>query len=252
MNEKKTIENEFGKFFYLPHYIALKNYLFNYRMRKNMVQSAFFNYFGRNFKKEFIIADIGPGVSPVSPVLNKTLFVELEDKAIELMKKEKLNVIKGDITKLPLKNNSINAIVCSEVLEHVPDYESGLKEIARVLKTKGAAIITVPIHQKYWKDDDDFVGHLRRFNPSTLHKDIESAGLKVVIRKPIGSLLERWLTWIMIRVARTKDISEMKDSGVSFMVYRLTNEFLFQLIRVSNLINSENNSSIIMFVAAKN
>lgn len=45
---------------------------------------------------------------------------------------------------LPFKNNSLDAVVCFEVLEHAKDYFAILTEIKRVLKPKGEALITIP------------------------------------------------------------------------------------------------------------
>ena len=45
---------------------------------------------------------------------------------------------------LPFADNSFNQVICSEVLEHVPNYQMMLKEINRVLKQGGWAILQVP------------------------------------------------------------------------------------------------------------
>lgn len=49
-----------------------------------------------------------------------------------------------DICRLSLKDQSVDGLVCLEVLEHVPDYPVALAEFARVLKPGGQLIITVP------------------------------------------------------------------------------------------------------------
>jgi 2-polyprenyl-3-methyl-5-hydroxy-6-metoxy-1,4-benzoquinol methylase len=52
--------------------------------------------------------------------------------------------IKGEIDKLGLPEESFDRIVCTEVLEHIPEPEPVLREIARLLKRSGRAVITVP------------------------------------------------------------------------------------------------------------
>jgi SAM-dependent methyltransferase len=52
--------------------------------------------------------------------------------------------IKGEIDKLGLPAASFDRIVCTEVLEHIPDPHVVLREIARLLKPTGRAVITVP------------------------------------------------------------------------------------------------------------
>jgi SAM-dependent methyltransferase len=51
----------------------------------------------------------------------------------------------GDVQHLPYPDGSFDAIVCSHVLEHVPDDRAALREIRRVLKRDGWAILMVPV-----------------------------------------------------------------------------------------------------------
>ena len=50
----------------------------------------------------------------------------------------------GDGAQLPFRDGSFDGLVCSEVLEHVHDDASVVREIARVLKPGGVAALTVP------------------------------------------------------------------------------------------------------------
>ncbi len=250
--KENKIENEFGKFFYTDSYIKLKNYLFNYLFRKHQIKKSFFKYFRNNIlEKNFIIADIGSGISPISPLIEKTVFIELEKEAVDFLKKMNMNAMKGDITNLNLKNNSFDVIICSEVLEHVKDYRRGIAEMYRVVKKYGGIIITVPTHDFYWKDDDEFVGHFRRFNPEILQKNLEEAGFKVLLRKPVGSKLERHLTWLIVKIARTNKSKSLRINKLKLIIFYLINNFLFNLIKIANAFTSEKNSSIILFVVKK-
>ena len=49
-----------------------------------------------------------------------------------------------DITRLSLPDNSVDIVISSEVLEHVPQIEKASREIARVLKPGGCHYFTVP------------------------------------------------------------------------------------------------------------
>ena len=52
----------------------------------------------------------------------------------------------GDATALRFADASLDAILCLDVLEHVPDFRAALREFARTLKPGGALLLTVPWH----------------------------------------------------------------------------------------------------------
>ena len=53
-------------------------------------------------------------------------------------------VIRGSVTDLPFPAKSFNTVISNCVLEHIPEIDKGLQEIARVLKRGGRLMITVP------------------------------------------------------------------------------------------------------------
>ncbi|OIO68731.1 MAG: hypothetical protein COW19_05520 [Zetaproteobacteria bacterium CG12_big_fil_rev_8_21_14_0_65_55_1124] len=59
-------------------------------------------------------------------------------------KLQALRFLSGDIFNLPLPDASVDIIVSSEVVEHLPDPTPALMEMARVLKPGGYAMVTTP------------------------------------------------------------------------------------------------------------
>jgi SAM-dependent methyltransferase len=55
----------------------------------------------------------------------------------------KLDIV-SDITDIPRPNESFDAILCAEVLEHVPDPIKVIAELSRLLKAGGKLILTAP------------------------------------------------------------------------------------------------------------
>lgn len=53
--------------------------------------------------------------------------------------------VKADITDLPLSDDSFDVILCSHVLEHVVDDRKAMRELYRVLRPGGWALLLVPI-----------------------------------------------------------------------------------------------------------
>jgi hypothetical protein len=60
-----------------------------------------------------------------------------------------------DITAIPLKDESVDLIICNHVLEHIPDDKLAMSELFRVLKRGGKAILQVPIAEKLEKTIED-------------------------------------------------------------------------------------------------
>ena len=102
--------------------------------------------------------------------------------------------IKLDIHQMPFEKNSFDVVLCNHVLEHVRDDIQAMREIARVLKPGGFAILQVPffhpvpektfsdttvtdrkMREKMFGQDD----HVRRYG-SDYAQRIEEAGLKPV------------------------------------------------------------------------
>ena len=82
---------------------------------------------------------------------------------------------------LPFADNTFDKVICSEVLEHIPDYRAVLAEIERVLKPGGIFGVSVPRffpEWVCWKISDAYHamegGHIRIFRADHLKRDIES------------------------------------------------------------------------------
>jgi len=78
--------------------------------------------------------------------------------------------IVGDVHQLPLKDNSVSAILCNSVLEHLYNPTKAVKEIYRVLKPGGRLLLYThfiyPYHARkgvykdYYRFTEDAFGHL--------------------------------------------------------------------------------------------
>lgn len=57
-------------------------------------------------------------------------------------------MVHADITRLPFAEETFHAILCVHVLEHIPGDRQALRELARVLKPGGWAILQVPLDER--------------------------------------------------------------------------------------------------------
>jgi len=64
--------------------------------------------------------------------------------------------VKMDVTVIPFPADCFDVILCSHVLEHVPDDRKAMRELVRVLKPEGWAAILVPCFPERGKTFEDF------------------------------------------------------------------------------------------------
>lgn len=66
------------------------------------------------------------------------------------------HVQKIDVLDIPYNDNTFDLIICNHVLEHIPNDWIAMKELGRVLKKGGQAILQVPISNNSAKTFEDF------------------------------------------------------------------------------------------------
>ncbi len=158
----------------------------------------------------------------------------------------------ADITKLPFKNECFDLVICSEVLEHIPDHKTAAKELLRVLKTGKNLAVSVPRYfpeKICWCLSDEYFnanqGHIRIYKKKQLTRMIEAEGsfcfsshfshsihtpywwLKCLVgpnRKdvPLVNLYHRLLTWDIMKkpaVIRFTDRLLNPVMGKSLVLY---------------------------------
>jgi len=61
-----------------------------------------------------------------------------------------------DVQKIALPDESAGTVVCCEVFEHITDPQSAIREIYRILKPGGTAIISSPMHYHIHEEPHDY------------------------------------------------------------------------------------------------
>jgi len=85
------------------------------------------------------------------------------------------HLVSGSVTSLPFEDGLFDKVMCSEVLEHVPDDSAAVSEFTRILKPGGILAVSVPSHfaeSVCWKISDDYHnspgGHIRIYRQSEI------------------------------------------------------------------------------------
>ncbi|MGE0043489.1 MAG: class I SAM-dependent methyltransferase [Vicinamibacterales bacterium] len=87
----------------------------------------------------------------------------------------------GDGAAIPLASASVDSVLCTEVLEHVPDPDAVMREIARVLKPGGVVVCTAPFFYPVHDEYDFF-----RYSPMSVPTLMRRHGLEVVRSEPLS------------------------------------------------------------------
>jgi SAM-dependent methyltransferase len=94
------------------------------------------------------------------------------------------DIKQGDALALPFADAEFDRVVAAEVLEHIPDDEAAIAELARVLRPGGTIAVTVPrwLPEKVcWALSDAYHevegGHVRVYRGHELVARLEAAGL---------------------------------------------------------------------------
>jgi len=94
--------------------------------------------------------------------------------------------VQGDALALPFADGTFDRVICSEVLEHIPNDIGAMTELARVLRPGGTMAITVPRFGPEvinWALSDAYHnvpgGHIRIYRKSQLKSRLTSVGMVV-------------------------------------------------------------------------
>ena len=103
--------------------------------------------------------------------------VDLNDDALRFCQAKGFqNVRHGNICALPFEENTFDLVLATDIIEHVDDDDAALKEVLRVVRPGGAALITVPAFTLLWGPQDVVAEHRRRYRMGNLRERAARAG----------------------------------------------------------------------------
>ncbi len=129
-----------------------------------------------------IMADIGCGKKPYhrifAPYASQHIGVDLEESA---HRTSTADVI-GSAYDTNLQDSSCDVVLCTEVLEHLEEPLTAIKEMNRILKHEGIVILTVPFFWHVHEAPRDFY----RYSEYGLRYLFEKAGFEIVEIRPLS------------------------------------------------------------------
>jgi SAM-dependent methyltransferase len=129
------------------------------------------------------VLDVGTGTGANLRMLRGLGFadvigVDRSREAIRFCAEKGLGHVKlGDIRALPFPDASFDLVLATDVIEHVEDDLSALRELCRVVKPGRPLLVTVPAFNLLWGLQDEVSHHWRRYRLAELLDKMTKAAL---------------------------------------------------------------------------
>jgi SAM-dependent methyltransferase len=141
---------------------------------------------------EGVILDIGAGGRVISPNIFGVDFIAFPNTKLI-----------ADIQHLPFAKDSVSALICTGVLEHVENPSLAIEEMHRVIKTEHIIHIEVPFMQPYHADPIDYwrwtLPGIKRFCTKSGFEEI-SSGAHLRTQAAMNVILINYMkSWIKPR-----------------------------------------------------
>lgn len=80
---------------------------------------------------------------------------------------------------LPFPDDSFDLVTALDVIEHIEDDVGTLRELGRVMRVRGLALIAVPAFEFLWGVQDEISHHHRRYTAKTLRVALTNTGFTI-------------------------------------------------------------------------
>ncbi|MEC7829149.1 MAG: class I SAM-dependent methyltransferase [Actinomycetota bacterium] len=162
--------------------------------------------------------------------------------------------VSADALKLPFSNETFDRIICSEVLEHIPNDKGAIDELVRVLRPGGSIAVTVPAwmaEKICWRLNDEYHapkavgGHVRIYRKSELRLKISSAGLEPKGWGKAHSLHSPYW-WLKCAVGPTNNHNRLVRAYHRFLVWDIVKRPLVTRL-LDRLLNPLIGKSVVLY-----
>lgn len=201
----------------------------------------FYTHYVALIKPESRVLDLGGQKSPKRGQFN----IERYDLRVRYanLSTAKRPDVQTDAAALPFAHDSFDAVICAELIEHVPDPPAVLNEVYRVLRPQGMVLISVPFLYQIHADPYDYGRYTDYYWQENLKRvgfvdvAIEKQGLfwSVLADMIRGWACERaregrprsaWLQRVVAKViAKVKRMALAAERGASGSDYRYLSRF---------------------------
>lgn len=137
------------------------------------------------------ILDIGCGSSRILSSLPQAVGLDMQVRKLRWMRAPGRQLAAGSLLELPFRDGSFEAVICSEVIEHIAPDRIDLSDMVRVLAPGGTLVLGTPDYGRWiWRTLENLykrvfpqgyaTEHINPYTRKSLRHEIEALGLIVV------------------------------------------------------------------------
>ena len=143
------------------------------------------------------ILDIGCGSSRIVQTLPQAVGLDMQIRKLRWLRAPGRQLVQGSLSDLPFADESFDAVICSEVIEHIPRDRIDLTDMVRVLAPGGRLVLGTPDYGRWiWRTLESLykkvfpqgyaTEHINPYTRRELRMEIEKLGLVVLDVQYVG------------------------------------------------------------------
>jgi len=147
-----------------------------------------------NYCKDFrAILDVGCGSSQILDGLPQAVGCDVQLNKLRYKRAPLRSLIRASVFEIPFRDESFDAVIFSQVIEHLPKDPVIMKEVIRVVKKGGTIILGTPDYATHWTTIEKLYGlfhpsgyadeHITHYTRKTLIREMEKAGCRYIDHK---------------------------------------------------------------------
>jgi ubiquinone/menaquinone biosynthesis C-methylase UbiE len=145
-----------------------------------------------------LILDIGCGTSRIVQNIPNVVGMDIAIRKLRWLRTPGRWLLQGDLGRLPFQDEAFDAVICSEVIEHMLREHVHLEEFVRVIRPGGLLILSTPDYSRRvwraleWTYAKVFPGgyvteHVNPYTYAGLRRELEELGLEVLDSAYVGA-----------------------------------------------------------------
>jgi SAM-dependent methyltransferase len=164
--------------------------------------------FSKKILNDSVVLDIGAGSAPYRGLFNHCKYITqdampLNPEQLRDGGYSQIDIV-SDINKINIDSSSVDVIICTEVLEHVPYPIEAVNEMIRILKPNGTLLLTAPLGSGLHQQPYHFYGGYTPFWYKLFLKDFSE--IEIIPNgnsyNSIGQEILRLAGWIKPSISR--------------------------------------------------